>query len=193
MKTLVKICGITDCGFAMEADRLGVDFLGFIFHGKSPRNISVENAKEIRQRISCRAVGVFVLQKEAEIRKIAEEVGLDVIQLHGIPDPVLAENLRKEYEVWQVIKDESGAAFPADALLVDSATPGSGQRADWGLAETLIGSGKKVVLAGGLSSENCADALKIHPYVLDFNSSLETEPGKKSIEKLHKLIKELKK
>jgi len=193
MKTLLKICGITDCGFAMEADRLGVDFLGFIFHGKSPRNISVENAKEIRKQISCRAVGVFVLQKEEEIRRIAGEVGLDVIQLHGIPDPVLAENLRREYEVWQVIKDESGADFPADALLVDSASPGSGQRADWELAETLIGSGKKVVLAGGLSSENCADALKIHPHVLDFNSSLETEPGKKSIQKLHELIKELKK
>ena len=193
MKTLVKICGITDCGFAMEADRLGVDFLGFIFHGKSPRNISVENAKEIRKRITCRAVGVFVLQKEEEIRKIAEEVGLDVIQLHGIPDPVLAENLRKDHEVWQAVKDEIGADFPADALLVDSALPGSGQRADWGFAERLIENGKRVVLAGGLSSENCADALKIHPYALDFNSSLETEPGKKSIQKLHKLIKELKK
>lgn len=193
MKTLVKICGITDCGFAEEAERLGVDFLGFIFHGKSPRNISVENAREIRKRITCRAVGVFVLQKEEEIRKIAGEVGLDVIQLHGIPDPELAENLRKDFELWQAIRDESEAAFPADALLVDSSVPGSGQRSDWGLAEKLIGAGKRVVLAGGLSSENCADALKLHPYALDFNSSLETEQGKKSIQKLHKLIKELEK
>lgn len=192
MRTLLKICGITDCGFAEEADRLGFDFLGFIFHEGSPRNISVENAKEIRKHISCRAVGIFVRRKEDEIREIAEKVGLDVIQLHGVPNAELAENLRKDYEVWQTVQEESLAGFPSDALLVDSAVPGSGQRSDWGLAGKLIGAGKRVVLAGGLSSVNCAEALALHPYVLDFNSSLETGPGKKSIQKLQQLYRSLK-
>ena len=193
MNTLLKICGVKEPEFAREAEHLGFDLLGFIFHAPSPRNISVEKAKEIRGQVKCRTVGVFVNQEEKEIRRIAETVGLDVIQLHGAPDAELARNLRNGYEVWQAVSGECPADFPADAFLVDSPAPGSGRQSDWRLAERWIAEGRRVVLAGGLSAKNGKEALKFEPYALDFNSSLETEPGKKSIGKLQFLYRSLKK
>ena len=175
----LKICGINSAEFAHAASAAGADYLGFIFAAKSPRRVTQEEAERILPHINrtrTKAVGVFVNATETEIRSVAERMKLDVIQLHGSESAELAASLRNDYEVWKAISVSFDPAYPADAFLVDSQTPGSGKRSDSTLARQVLDAGKKLVLAGGLSAANLV------------NSSLEDAPGHKSMEKLKELI-----
>ncbi len=83
---MLKTCGITDEAFARAAAAAGVDYLGFIFASRSPRAITPERATEIvaavRKVASPRMVGVFPLRPVADVLRVADEVGFDVVQLH---------------------------------------------------------------------------------------------------------------
>ena len=198
MKTtnLLKICGINDPVIARRAVECGADFLGFIFWNRSPRYVTVERAEEILAQIpdrkNCRFAGVFLDSGEEEIRETGRRLHLDVIQLHGDFPAAAAESLRREFEVWKAVSSEAewDPGYPADAFLVDSRTPGSGRRSDWRLAELIRDSGRKVVLAGGLSSGNLFEASLLNCYALDVNSSLEEAPGRKSLKKTEQLFEE---
>lgn len=174
----IKICGINDVTFAAEAERLGVDYLGFIFASSSPRYVTVDQAKAIVAGLNGHAirVGVFVRQTTAEIIDVMTSVGLQVVQLHrrASGDDVLA--LRNAgYEVWTL----AGGA-PGDGVLFDSSH---------GDGETVLRPGDyKTILAGGLSAANLQEAIATGADVLDFNSSLETSPGVKSLDRLHELL-----
>lgn len=193
---LLKICGINDPAIARCAVKCGADFLGFIFWHRSPRYVTVERAEEILAEIpdrkNCRFAGVFLDSGEEEIRAAGRRLKLDVIQLHGDFPAAAAESLRREFEVWKAVSSESGwdSGYPADGFLVDSRTPGSGMRSDWRLAETIRDSGRKVILAGGLSIGNLRQAAALNCYALDVNSSLEDEPGRKSLPKTEQLFEE---
>lgn len=195
---LLKICGVRDPVIARRAVERGADFLGFIFWRRSPRYVSVEQAAEILagipDRRRCRFVGVFLDADEGEIREISRRLNLDIVQVHGTCTAATAESLRKEWELWRAVSSENGEGinFPADAFLVDSKTPGSGKRSDWSLAEKLRDSGRKVVLAGGISAENLPEAAALQCYALDVNSSLEDAPGQKSLVKLEQLLNQYK-
>lgn len=187
----LKICGINSAEFAGAAVSAGVDYLGFIFCPESPRHVSPEQAERILSRIDRtqgKIVGVFVDTSEENIRKVAERLQLDVIQLHGTESAELAASLRGDYEVWKAISAGFDPAYPVDAFLVDSCKPGSGMRSDRALAERILKAEKRLVLAGGLSAANLAEAARIGADVLDVNSSLEDAPGHKSIVKLNELI-----
>lgn len=187
----LKICGINSAEFAGAAVSAGVDYLGFIFCPESPRHVSPEQAERIFSRIDRthgKIVGVFVDISGEKIRKIAERLHLDVIQLHGTEPAELAASLRGDYEVWKAVSAGFDPAYPADAFLVDSGSPGSGMRSDRTLAVRVLEAGKRLVLAGGLSAANLAEAARIGADVLDVNSSLEDAPGHKSIVKLNELI-----
>ena len=84
---MLKICGIADPVFACAAAEGGVDYLGFIFSSKSPRCVTPERAAEIvatvRGGVSPKMVGVFTLRPVADVLRLADEVGFDVVQLHG--------------------------------------------------------------------------------------------------------------
>lgn len=187
----LKICGINSAEFAGAAVSAGVDYLGFIFCPESPRHVSPEQAERILSRIDRmhgKIVGVFVDTSEENIRKVAERLQLDVIQLHGTESAELAASLRGDYEVWKAVSAGFDPAYPVDAFLVDSCKPGSGMRSDRALAERILKAEKRLVLAGGLSAANLAEAARIGADVLDVNSSLEDAPGHKSIVKLNELI-----
>lgn len=187
----LKICGINSAEFAGAASAAGADYLGFIFVPGSPRNVSPEQAERILSHIDrarTKAVGVFANAGEAEIRRIAARLKLDVIQLHGSESAALAASLRNGCEVWKAVAAEFAPSYPADAFLVDSPKPGSGTRSDRTLARRVLDAGKRLVLAGGLSAANLAEAAQIGADVLDVNSSLEDAPGHKTIEKLNELI-----
>ena len=183
----IKICGINDAVFARRAEALGADYLGFIFAEGSPRRVTPAQASGIAAALSGKAkkVGVFTATSAHEILEIAKSVPLDVVQLHSLDYG--ADEIQKlkanGLEVWR-LHEPCGA----DAVLLDGAAGGrcggTGQLADWRRATELAASGVRVVLAGGISAENAAAAAATGCAVLDVNSSLETAPGVKSIERL---------
>lgn len=196
----LKVCGVTDASFACAAAKRGVNYLGFIFAEGSPRRITPAKAREIRGAVEhCspaislrpRFVGVFVELGAVEISQIAQSIPLDVIQLHGdySADDVL--KLKGDgYEVWAI--DGSAAAATSDAVLIDGQVGGrrggTGRLADWSRIAELKCARRRVVLAGGISSDNIAVAITTGADIIDVNSSLETAPGVKSIDKLDQLL-----
>jgi len=202
----IKICGINDEAFALEAAKLGVDYLGFIFEASSPRCVDVMQASVIASELRSasekllpfrledqtsgkrrprrfesipRLVGVFVRQTPAEILDIMDRAGLDIVQLHRRATAEDVAALRASgREIWTL----AGGA-PGDGVLFDS-SHGDGDSA-------FRKGAYKSILAGRLSADNAAEAIATGADVLDFNSSLETSPGCKSIHLLHGLIDRL--
>ena len=197
MKPKLKVCGVTEPGFAAEAARRGVDYIGVIFAPSSPRRVDVATARQIasaareaRDGPPSKIVGVFVSGSSDDIAEVAAAVPLDVVQLHGaFGDETVAELKGRGHEVWRLWSGRHGAE---DAVLLDGRdggrTGGTGRLADWALVGGLKSKGLRVVLAGGLSAANAADAATTGADVLDFNSSLETSPGVKSLQKLNELL-----
>ena len=183
----IKICGINDAAFARRAEALGADYLGFIFAEGSPRRVTPAQAVEITATLSgkVKKVGVFTATPIEEIMEIARRVPLDVVQLHSLDygSDEIQRLKAKGLEVWR-LHEPCGA----DAVLLDGVAGkrcgGTGQRADWQRAAALSAAGVRVVLAGGISSENAVAAAATDCAVLDVNSSLETALGVKSIDRL---------
>ena len=179
MSPRLKICGINNAAFAAEAERLGADYLGFIFAPGTPRNVTVDQATEIVRGLSGRArrVGVFVKQAPDEILSIVRTVGLNVVQLHrrATSEDVAAVQ-REGLEVWTL----AGGA-PGDGVLFDSSH---------GDGETAFHRGPWTsILAGGISAENLDEALRLSPDIVDVSGSLESARGVKSIPLLQSFMR----
>ena len=197
---MLKICGITDAYFASRAAMEGAAYLGFIFASKSPRCVAPERAAEIvsavRKVASPRMVGVFTPRPVADILRISDEVGFNVVQLHGryVPADVAAVKASGR-EVWLLDDGGDPSATVADGILIDGVKGdqlgGTGERSDWSRVPVVQAAGKKAILAGGLSVDNIADAYATGADVLDVNSSLETSPGVKSLDLLAPLLRKL--
>ena len=190
----VKICGLTRSIDAEFADAAGAAYLGVIFAG-GPRERTPEEARDTLSGRRARKVGVFAAQPADEISRIASLVGLDVIQLHGASDTdrVAAVRAATGLEVWAVVRTSTGIlpddaeelADAADALLVDAMVPGqlggSGVAVPWiQLGESLdeMTAGHRIVLAGGLTPDNVAEAIDyVSPMVVDVSSGVESAPG----------------
>ncbi len=197
--TAIKICGITNLEDAMGAAESGVHALGFIFYGQSPRYVSPEDAAKIIQQLpsTVTTVGVFVNHDAREVRKIAENCLLDMIQLHGDESPEYARGL-SDYHRIRAVAPRSGddlsglAAYPAGAILVDGYDHrlygGTGKRANWDVA-LLIKEHCPLILSGGLHAGNIEAALRrISPQAVDINSGCERVPGEKDHNKIRKII-----
>ena len=190
----VKVCGVTGAAFALEAARRGVDYLGLIFAEGSPRRVDAETARAIASADKGpRLVGVFVGTPVPEIVEVARRVPLDVVQLHGGHGADAVETLKSSgLEVWRLY---DGAFAGEDATLLDGRiggkSGGTGRLADWSLVAELKRAGRRVVLAGGISAENVAAAAATGADIVDVNSSLETAPGVKSVERLDALLAQL--
>lgn len=169
-----KVCGVNDAAFAAEAERLGADYLGFIFAEGSPRRVTVEAVQTMRAGLTgkARCVGVFTTASVTEILEAVRACGLDLVQLHRRATAADVAALRDAgLEVWTLAGGAEG-----DAVLFDSSH---------GDGETALRRGAfKTVLAGGISSENLAAAIAQRPDVIDVSGSLESARGVKSIAKL---------
>lgn len=201
----VKICGLTRAVDAEYADAAGASYLGVIFAG-GPRQRLPQQAKETLAGRRARKVGVFADQPEGEIADIAREVGLDVVQLHGVSDPERVQAVRAAtgLEVWAVVRSADGGlpegaediAEEADALVVDALVPGqlggNGVAVPWlELGESLdaMERGHRIVLAGGLTPENVAEAIDyVSPMVVDVSSGVESAPGIKDHARIRAFI-----
>ncbi|HEY2351558.1 MAG TPA: phosphoribosylanthranilate isomerase [Candidatus Acidoferrum sp.] len=203
--TRVKICGITNLADAASACEAGADAVGLNFYPRSPRNISVARAAEIRAQLPAgvEAFGVFVNSGPEEILEVCRAVGLDAVQLHGDEPPDVVARLARVAPVFKALRvgpDFSAAVLEkyhdASGFLFDAADPppgqygGTGRLADWGVAQQAA-RGHRIILAGGLNAENVAAAiLQVRPYGVDVASGVESKPGAKDHVQLREFIRE---
>ena len=196
----IKICGLTTLADASTACAAGANAVGFIFHPPSPRYILPEQARKIIRNLptSICTVGVFVNLDLANLMEIVTFCGIDLIQLHGDEPPEYCRKLPVERLIKALFPSDEAAieeavAYPARAILIDSRTPsqygGTGQTADWSLAQKMKTLGRPLVLAGGLNPENVAGAIAaVGPDALDFNSGVEIAPRRKDPDKIERAI-----
>ena len=196
-RIFIKVCGITRMTDALHAVEQGATALGFVLWKKSPRAVTVARAAEIIATLPSHVmtVGVFVNEGIDSIRSAAERARLTAVQLHGDEPPAYADALD-----WPVIRavsvndiDSAVDAWSADtALLVDHIDPvrrgGTGTPVDWrraaGVAKT-----RRIVLAGGLTPDNVATAIRaVHPFGVDVSSGVESAPGVKDFNKVTQFI-----
>ena len=174
----IKVCGVNDASLAAEAERLGADYLGFIFAEGSPRRVGVLDVVRIRAHLSGRArcVGVFTTAAVPEILNAVRACGLDVVQLHRRATAADVAAFRAAgLEVWTLAGGAAG-----DAVLFDS-SHGDGEARPSSRFMRLKGGCVRVVLAGGVSAENLSAFFAQNPDVIDVSGSLETSPGVKSV------------
>ncbi|MDA1183261.1 MAG: phosphoribosylanthranilate isomerase [Acidobacteria bacterium] len=193
----VKICGITELSDAVHAVEQGATALGFVFWSRSPRCISPDRAATITAalRPGVQTVGVFVNEAVDEIRLVADQAGLTTIQLHGDEPASYANELdRSVLRATTVDRIEQvAAAWPADTIfLMDAADPvlrgGTGRTVDWGRAAAAARSWR-IVLAGGLTPDNVAEAVDtVRPFGVDVSSGVEDAPGVKNRDKVARFL-----
>ena len=199
--TLIKFCGMTNIDDSLEAVALDVNALGFIF-APSPRRIDVSAARDIVLRLpsSIWKVGVFVNEELSKVRGIAEDCGLDAVQLHGQEPPEYC----RQIPLW-VVKaiGVRGAGslkemerYSCASILLD--TPGTDRAGGTGKTfswEIALEARKKrnFILSGGLNPVNVYGAvLKVRPIGVDVCSGVEKSPGKKDRSKMIEFIREVK-
>ncbi len=178
----VKVCGITSEEDALLAVAMGADAVGFIF-APSPRQIAVTRVRDIVNRLPPEVitVGVFRDQGRDRVVDAVNTAGLRAAQLHGHESPEDTRWVRER--VGLVIKAFPGGSpamerwdeYGADVLMIDSPRPGSGEIFDWSLADDAP-SGARLLLAGGLTPDNVADAIeKVRPWGVDAATGLEVD------------------
>lgn len=185
---MVKICGITRREDAVAAAEAGAHALGFNFYKRSPRYIEPELAAELGEGLPVIRVGVFVNEYPEAVMDAAERAALDVVQLHGNEDPAEYAMMRvwKAFRVDATFDPEMLDRAAAEAYVLDGPAPGTGTGFDWTLARGLR---HKIILAGGLSSDNVADAIRtVRPWGVDACSRLESAAGIKDHERMRQFI-----
>jgi phosphoribosylanthranilate isomerase len=191
----VKICGVTRREDAELAVALGASAVGFVFWPRSPRAIAIDAATAIAAALpeSVTRVGVFVNATPDEVAAHVDQVGLDVAQLHG-DEPAAAYagvGARVMKAVGLSVEEDVTRAIELPEtvmVLVDASDPerrgGTGRTANWPLA-VRVASGRAIVLAGGLTAANVAEAVRlVRPWAVDVSSGVEASPGVKDREKM---------
>lgn len=204
MQTIrTKICGITRPEDAAAAAALGADAIGLVFYAKSKRAVSVAQAREIVRVLPpfVSVVALFVNEEAARIHDILGQVPVDVIQFHGDEDDAFCVQFRRPYLKAVRVQNAEDiqtacAQFPnARALLFDAYHPteygGTGQQFDWMLLPKQLD--KPWVLAGGLTPENVAEAVRVSgAAAVDVSGGVEREPGIKDADKMAWFVKNAK-
>ena len=189
--TRIKLCGLKRPCDITYANQLMPDYIGFVFAAGSRRYVTPEQAKALRKELhpDIVPVGVFVNEEPEVIVNLLQQNIISAVQLHGPESPEYIENLRrhtdctiiKAFSMKTMEDAEAANESPADMILLDSGSGGTGEPFDWKL---LSGIHRPYFLAGGLTPENAGEAIAAcRPYGVDVSSSLETE-GYKDIQKM---------
>ncbi|MCS2167197.1 bifunctional indole-3-glycerol-phosphate synthase TrpC/phosphoribosylanthranilate isomerase TrpF [Scandinavium manionii] len=192
-----KVCGLTRAQDAQAAYEAGAVFGGLIFVPSSPRFVNEAQARDVINSAPLSYVGVFRDTAISEVAAKVESLSLIAVQLHGNEDQAYIDALRavlpEKVQIWKALSVKD--SLPArnlnhiDKYVLDNGQGGSGQRFDWSLLNGQDLS--NVLLAGGLSPDNCVDAAKSGCAGLDFNSGVESEPGIKDASKLASVFQTL--
>lgn len=193
----LKICGITRQADARHALEHGATALGFVFWPKSPRQVAVGRAADIIAALPAgvTTVGVFVNESVDRIRDVIAETRITTVQLHG--DELPAYGTALGIPVLRAVDVDAAetmcAGWPPETIfLVDTVDRvrrgGTGRLANWGGAAALARR-RRVVLAGGLSDANVAEAIAaVDPYGVDVASGVEDAPGVKNPDKVARFL-----
>jgi phosphoribosylanthranilate isomerase len=198
-----KICGITRIEDALSAAEAGADAIGLVFYAKSPRAVSVQQARAIIAALPpfVTTVGLFVDADRQELDEILAAVPLDLLQFHGDESPAFCEALQRPYIKALRVKPGDDlvarvAAYgQASGVLLDTYVPGipggTGEAFDWSLVPQ--GLSKPIILAGGLVAENVAAAIRqVRPYAVDVSGGVEARKGIKDAEKIRAFMRVVK-
>ena len=195
-RTRIKLCGMTREEDVDAAVALGVDAIGLVFYGPSPRCVTIAQAARLAARLpdSVAAVGLFVDASRAVIDDVLDRVPLSLLQFHGDESPddcagyrvphIKATRVEPGLDLLEFASAFMDAPDPAVALLLDTPTVGyggSGKVFDWSLVPSpLLGpaAARRVVLSGGLNTANVADAMaRVRPWAVDTSSGIESAKG----------------
>lgn len=195
----VKICGLTNRDDVLVALECGADYVGFVLYAGSPRGVTGIELAGILDAVDvqCRPVGVFVNEDPGEVVRIARDCNLYGIQLHGDENAWDFDSLPSV--AWRALKIIDGVCVPdpsswnVERYVLDAAVAGeyggTGTIADWDVA-AAIARNRKLMLAGGLTPDNVAEAVaKVRPAGVDTASGVEKEPGRKDHQKIEDFIK----
>jgi phosphoribosylanthranilate isomerase len=202
----IKICGVRSIAEGEAAARLGADAVGLNLYGGSRRNVTPELARKIAQSLPAfvEPVVLFVNEPLAQAMAVAEPIS-GTIQWHGDEPPLPPLPPWRFIPAFPVVDRASLTAVtgyldrcraagrvPAAVLLDGHATGqygGTGNAAPWQLLAEFD-PGVPVILAGGLTPDNVAEAIRIvHPFGVDVASGVESEPGSKDVDKVSRFIK----
>lgn len=199
MAVRVKICGITRHEDLHAACNAGADALGFVFYGKSPRNLEIAQAAALVSELPpfVQSVGLFVNAEPEFVRSVLNSVPLDLLQFHGDESAEYCRQFGRPYI--KAVRVKPGLDLlkyaldfaDARALLLDAYVPGvpggTGERFDWGLIPPALP--KLIVLSGGLNTDNVAEAASaVRPWAVDVSSGVEAAPGIKDAGKVTAFI-----
>ncbi|MBW8371545.1 MAG: phosphoribosylanthranilate isomerase [Thiobacillus sp.] len=199
MAVRVKICGITRLQDLHAACKAGADALGFVFYEKSPRHLTIAAAAALVRELPpfVQTVGLFVDAEPAFIESVLQAVPLDLLQFHGDETPADCARFGRPYiKAVRVNRDTDLLKYAADfdtarGLLLDAYVPGvpggTGECFDWSLIPSNLP--KPVILSGGLTPDNVADAVQqVRPWAVDVSSGVEVTKGIKDAQKVAQFI-----
>lgn len=200
MRTRVKICGITRVEDGLAVARLGADAVGLVFYPRSPRAVTIPQARMLVEALPpfVTIVGLFVDAAPEEIRRVLAAVPLDLLQFHGNEAPAACRGYGRPYiKVVHMAEDTdlAGVAGPYDdaaGILVDTYVQGvpggTGQVFDWSRLPAAVAC--PVILAGGLTPDNVAAAVaQVRPWAVDVSGGVESAPGIKDAAKIAAFIR----
>lgn len=197
--TRIKICGITRPEDARSAVNCGADAIGLVFYAKSPRAVSVEQAREIAASVPpfVTLVSLFVNAEPETVVDVVEQLPIGLIQFHGDESAsycrqfgrpwIKALRVRQEMDVASECGDYQGASGILLDAWQDGVPGGTGKTFDWTLASQELP--LPMVLAGGLNDANVGDAIQsLRPWAVDVSGGVEVSPGIKDPGKIERFI-----
>ncbi|MEE1926500.1 phosphoribosylanthranilate isomerase [Pseudomonas sp. 148P] len=194
-----KICGITRVEDALAAAEAGADAIGLVFYAKSPRAVTVQQAREIIAALPpfVTTVGLFVNASRCELNEILEAVPLDLLQFHGDETPADCEGYNRPWI--KALRVRAGDDLEASCrlyarasgILLDAYVPGvpggTGEAFDWALVPEHLS--KPIILAGGLSPDNVGAAIaQVRPYAVDVSGGVEQAKGIKDAARIEAFL-----
>ena len=206
MRTRVKICGITRPDDALRAADLGVDAIGLVFCQNSPRHVTLKQAEVISRVLPAfvNSVALFLDAPDSAVEEVINELPVDLLQFHGAESEEYCDRFAHPYikaigmgtGMDNMLTQEALKSYAnARALLLDSHTSGvaggTGETFDWGLIPDKTQ--RALILAGGLSVDNVAEAIRrVSPWGVDVSSGVESAKGIKDAGLMAQFVKEVK-
>ena len=200
MKPLIKICGIKDFNTLDQLIGLDeIDFIGFIFFEKSPRNVPNDLLNKVNgvNLQNKRAVCVYVDATKEFIQQTSSNFENPILQFHGNESNDFCKSFNKDF--WKVIRVKDSNSiniafdYPdASAILFENYTKGlyggTGSVFDWNLLKDINKNDKKIIISGGINIENVDNAISINPWCIDINSGVEISPGVKDLDLIKQVL-----
>ena len=200
MKPLIKICGIKDLNILNQLIELeAIDFIGFIFFEKSPRNVSNDFLNKVNgvNLQNKRAVCVYVDASKEFIQQTSSNFENPILQFHGNESNDFCKSFNKDF--WKVIRVKDSNSiniafdYPdASAILFENYTKGlyggTGSVFDWSLLKNINKNDKKIIISGGINIENVDNAISVNPWCIDINSGVEISPGVKDLDLIKQVL-----